>query len=71
MKISNKSYDKINETAILFGFTANRWGYIDVFECNDLHANIFLKLFRSNIIITVFWMEMKKTLTLLVVVITI
>ena len=27
--------------------------------------------FRSNIIITVFWMEMKKTLTLLGVVITI
>ena len=27
--------------------------------------------FRSNIIITVFWMEMKKTLILLVVVITI
>ena len=43
-------------------FFFNAMTYTQIFSKTD---------FRSNIIITVFWMEMKKTLTLLVVVITI
>ena len=47
--------------------------YMEIWFLNAMtYMLIFSKTyFRSNIIITVFWMEMKKTLTLLVVVITI